>query len=156
MYLDLTDAAEAMLAEMPPESLEAIDEEALKSHVLGLNEVETMLYWFSVSITIYSFNNGNEINDDNMTRCELLVCKSVVILMLEIIGKATEVKDIGSSILCFIQDSLNQVPWHRSSSAMSILFILCFLSDNFQRQTGFGILGGGSFVPVADTLVGTS
>ncbi|RVW15769.1 DNA polymerase eta [Vitis vinifera] len=38
VYLDLTDAAEAMLAEMPPESLEAIDEEALKSHVLGLNE----------------------------------------------------------------------------------------------------------------------
>ncbi|RVX02628.1 DNA polymerase eta [Vitis vinifera] len=36
VYLDLTDAAEAMLAEMPPESLEAIDEEALKSHVLGL------------------------------------------------------------------------------------------------------------------------
>lgn len=40
MYLDLTDAAETMLAEAPPESLEAIEEEALKSHVLGLdNEV---------------------------------------------------------------------------------------------------------------------
>lgn len=40
VYLDLTDAAETMLAEAPPESLEAIDEEALKSHVLGLhNEV---------------------------------------------------------------------------------------------------------------------
>ncbi|KAH7838232.1 hypothetical protein Vadar_023796 [Vaccinium darrowii] len=38
VYLDLTDAAEAMLAESPPESLERIDEEALKSHVLGLNE----------------------------------------------------------------------------------------------------------------------
>lgn len=37
VYLDLTDAAETMLAEAPPESLEAIDEEALKSHVLGLN-----------------------------------------------------------------------------------------------------------------------
>lgn len=40
VYLDLTDAAEAMLAESPPESLERIDEEALKSNVLGLNEVE--------------------------------------------------------------------------------------------------------------------
>lgn len=40
MYLDLTDVAETMLAEAPPESLEAIEEEALKSHVLGLdNEV---------------------------------------------------------------------------------------------------------------------
>ncbi|GMY35061.1 dna polymerase eta [Fagus crenata] len=37
VYLDLTDAAETMLAETPPESLEVIDEEALKSHVLGLN-----------------------------------------------------------------------------------------------------------------------
>ncbi|KAL7210987.1 hypothetical protein ACSBR2_013970 [Camellia fascicularis] len=38
VYLDLTDAAEAMLAETPLESLEKIDEEALKSHILSLNE----------------------------------------------------------------------------------------------------------------------
>ncbi|CAL5410677.1 unnamed protein product [Camellia sinensis] len=38
VYLDLTDAAEAMLAETPLESLEKIDEEALKSHNLSLNE----------------------------------------------------------------------------------------------------------------------
>ncbi|KAF5957788.1 hypothetical protein HYC85_005013 [Camellia sinensis] len=38
VYLDLTDAAEAMLAETPPESLEKIDEKALKSHTLSLNE----------------------------------------------------------------------------------------------------------------------
>ncbi|KAJ7969409.1 DNA polymerase eta [Quillaja saponaria] len=37
VYLDLTDAAETMLSETPPESLEAINEEVLKSHVLGLN-----------------------------------------------------------------------------------------------------------------------
>ncbi|CAK7335908.1 unnamed protein product [Dovyalis caffra] len=36
VYLDLTDSAEAMLRETPPESLDAIDEEALKSHILGL------------------------------------------------------------------------------------------------------------------------
>ncbi|KAI3883766.1 hypothetical protein MKX03_010434 [Papaver bracteatum] len=40
VYLDLTDAAETMLSESPPEVLEAIDEEALKSHVLGLSENE--------------------------------------------------------------------------------------------------------------------
>lgn len=38
VYLDLTDAAETMLAESPPESLDDMDEEALKSHVLGLDE----------------------------------------------------------------------------------------------------------------------
>ncbi|KAK1410898.1 hypothetical protein QVD17_37440 [Tagetes erecta] len=37
VYLDLTDAAEAMLKETPLESLETIDEEVLKSHVLGLD-----------------------------------------------------------------------------------------------------------------------
>uniref|UniRef100_A0A2P2IPL1 DNA polymerase eta n=1 Tax=Rhizophora mucronata TaxID=61149 RepID=A0A2P2IPL1_RHIMU len=36
VYLDLTDAAEAMLIGNPPESWEAIEEEALKSHILGL------------------------------------------------------------------------------------------------------------------------
>ncbi|KAK9156179.1 hypothetical protein Sjap_003659 [Stephania japonica] len=38
VYLDLTDVAEAMLSENPPEKLEAIDEETLKSHILGLDE----------------------------------------------------------------------------------------------------------------------
>lgn len=40
VYLDLTDAAEAMLVETPPESMELIDVEALKSHVLGLDQEE--------------------------------------------------------------------------------------------------------------------
>ncbi|KAG2684987.1 hypothetical protein I3843_10G100300 [Carya illinoinensis] len=40
VYLDLTEAAETMLAETPPESLEVIDEEAVKSHILGLNTEE--------------------------------------------------------------------------------------------------------------------
>ncbi|PPD86445.1 hypothetical protein GOBAR_DD16630 [Gossypium barbadense] len=37
VYLDLTDAAEMMLADNPPQGMETIDEEALKSHILGLN-----------------------------------------------------------------------------------------------------------------------
>ncbi|XP_068323488.1 DNA polymerase eta [Pyrus communis] len=41
VYLDLTDAAETMLAEAPPESLEVIEEEALKSHVLGLQSEDS-------------------------------------------------------------------------------------------------------------------
>lgn len=38
VYLDLTDAAEMMLADCPPEILEDMDEELLKSHILGLGE----------------------------------------------------------------------------------------------------------------------
>ncbi|XP_074567698.1 DNA polymerase eta isoform X2 [Curcuma longa] len=37
VYLDLTDAAETMLSETPPEMLDTINEEALRSHVLGFN-----------------------------------------------------------------------------------------------------------------------
>ncbi|XP_027191424.1 DNA polymerase eta isoform X3 [Cicer arietinum] len=36
VYLDLTDAAQTMLMETPPESVEHVQEEVLKSHVLGL------------------------------------------------------------------------------------------------------------------------
>ncbi|MCI42014.1 DNA polymerase eta-like, partial [Trifolium medium] len=36
VYLDLTDAAQTMLMETPPENVEDVDEEVLKSHVLGL------------------------------------------------------------------------------------------------------------------------
>lgn len=39
VYLDLTDAAESMLLETPPELLEEIDEEVLNSHVLGVTGV---------------------------------------------------------------------------------------------------------------------
>lgn len=46
VYLDLTDAAETMLAETPPESLEEIDEEVLRSHILGLSMVGK--YAFSI------------------------------------------------------------------------------------------------------------
>ncbi|XP_074361490.1 DNA polymerase eta isoform X2 [Apium graveolens] len=37
VYLDLTEAAEKMLSETPPESVEAINDEVIKSHVLGLS-----------------------------------------------------------------------------------------------------------------------
>ncbi|RRT44030.1 hypothetical protein B296_00055476, partial [Ensete ventricosum] len=43
VYLDLTDAAEMMLSETPPEVLDKIDEEVLKSHVLGLHVVRYCL-----------------------------------------------------------------------------------------------------------------
>nr|GMD76023.1 DNA polymerase eta isoform X1 [Ipomoea batatas] len=39
VYLDLTEAAEKMLKETPPGKLETINEEAAKSHVLGIDKV---------------------------------------------------------------------------------------------------------------------
>lgn len=52
VYLDLTDAVENMLCNTPPESLESIDEEALKSHVLGLNKVKGNAVYRHKSIDI--------------------------------------------------------------------------------------------------------
>ncbi|KAL2934209.1 DNA polymerase eta [Bienertia sinuspersici] len=43
VYLDLTDAAETMLTESPPENLNTLDEEVLKSHIIGVNEVHMLL-----------------------------------------------------------------------------------------------------------------
>ncbi|KAF3325477.1 DNA polymerase eta isoform X1 [Carex littledalei] len=49
VYLDLTDTAKSMLLEAPPEGLDSIPEEALKSHVLGLgsdaNKEEDVRKW---------------------------------------------------------------------------------------------------------------
>jgi len=43
VYLDLTHAAETMLMESSPESMQDFEEEVLKSHVLGL-EIEVRGY----------------------------------------------------------------------------------------------------------------
>ncbi|KAH9616721.1 hypothetical protein KSS87_004055 [Heliosperma pusillum] len=54
VYLDLTEAAEIMLAESPPKSIEDIDEEAIKSHILGIDEAgnnmkENVIKWLKSS-----------------------------------------------------------------------------------------------------------
>ncbi|KAJ0982867.1 hypothetical protein J5N97_011122 [Dioscorea zingiberensis] len=75
VYLDLTDAAESMLSETPPEMLESIEKEALKSHVLGLTD------------------DGKE-NEENVRRwlCQddadhedkLLACGAIIVSQLRI------------------------------------------------------------------------
>lgn len=54
VYLDLTEAAEAMLTENPPESLETISEEALKSHILGLHLVYIFIFLSPYSISFWA------------------------------------------------------------------------------------------------------
>ncbi|KAL4614382.1 hypothetical protein ACB092_07G050000 [Castanea dentata] len=83
VYLDLTDAAETMLAETPPESLEVINEEAIKSHVLGLNNEdgidakENVREWLSSS--------------DADHRDKLLACGALIVAELRMqVLKETE------------------------------------------------------------------
>ncbi|KAI0497936.1 hypothetical protein KFK09_021175 [Dendrobium nobile] len=72
VYLDLTDAAESMLLETPPEALEDIDEEALKSHVLGLsgdeNRENNVQRWF--------------IRSDAIHQDKLLACGAIIVAHL--------------------------------------------------------------------------
>ncbi|GER41025.1 DNA polymerase eta [Striga asiatica] len=82
VYLDLTEAAEALLAENPLERLDGISEEALKSHVLGLdlggaNPQECVSEWF--------------LRSNASHRDKLLVCGALIVaeLRLEVL-KETE------------------------------------------------------------------
>ncbi|XP_020574079.1 DNA polymerase eta isoform X2 [Phalaenopsis equestris] len=72
VYLDLTDAAESMLSEAPLEELENFDEEALKSHVLGLRGDEDLeknvREWFFGSDAIY--------------QDKLLACGAIIVAQL--------------------------------------------------------------------------
>ncbi|KAL5977624.1 hypothetical protein ACLOJK_041522 [Asimina triloba] len=73
VYLDLTDAAESMLSENPPEIMETFEEEALKSHVLGLNgdngnQAKTVKEWLSRS--------------DADHRDKLLACGAIIVAEL--------------------------------------------------------------------------
>ncbi|KAJ0840028.1 putative DNA-directed DNA polymerase [Helianthus annuus] len=73
VYLDLTDAAETMLKETPLESLESIDEEVLKSHVLGLSlnendEKEIVREWLT--------------RRDADHRDKLLACGAIIVAQL--------------------------------------------------------------------------
>ncbi|KAH0767903.1 hypothetical protein KY285_003774 [Solanum tuberosum] len=75
VYLDLTIAAEAMLADNPPECLETISEEVVKSHVLGLEEVgsdarENVRHWFTRS--------------DASRRDKLLACGAFIVAELRL------------------------------------------------------------------------
>ncbi|PWA98351.1 Y-family DNA polymerase H [Artemisia annua] len=51
MYLDLTYVVETMLKETPLESLESIDEEVLKSHILGL--ISIVIKWNQRGLQIF-------------------------------------------------------------------------------------------------------
>ncbi|XP_009781590.1 DNA polymerase eta-like isoform X2 [Nicotiana tabacum] len=74
VYLDLTIAAEAMLADNPPECLETISEEAVKSHVLGLevgtNPRENVRHWLTRS--------------DASRRDKLLACGALIVAELRL------------------------------------------------------------------------
>ncbi|KAM0952150.1 putative DNA-directed DNA polymerase [Dioscorea sansibarensis] len=75
VYLDLTDAAESMLSETPPETLETIEKEALNSHILGLagdgkGSEENVRRWFC--------------RDDADHEDKLLACGAIIIAQLRI------------------------------------------------------------------------
>ncbi|KAG0451338.1 hypothetical protein HPP92_013738 [Vanilla planifolia] len=73
VYLDLTDAAETMLSESPPEAIEDIDEEALKSHVLGITGAD-----------VDGLNNVRRwlCQSDAVHKDKLLACGTIIVAQL--------------------------------------------------------------------------
>ncbi|XP_019182065.1 PREDICTED: DNA polymerase eta isoform X2 [Ipomoea nil] len=72
VYLDLTEAAEKMLKETPPEKLETINEEAAKSHVLGIDKDE------NESIKNWLCRNDADYRD------KLLACGALIVAELRL------------------------------------------------------------------------
>ncbi|KAG4200946.1 hypothetical protein ERO13_A05G245600v2 [Gossypium hirsutum] len=70
VYLDLTDAAEMMLADNPPQGMETIDEEALKSHILGLNNEDGSDVKENVRKWIHRHNADHR---DKLLACGILI-----------------------------------------------------------------------------------
>ncbi|MBA0566244.1 hypothetical protein Golob_011077 [Gossypium lobatum] len=72
VYLDLTDAAEMMLADNPPQGMETIDEEALKSHILGLNnevychalDLGRILHYLRYYTIYATVQDGSDVKED--------------------------------------------------------------------------------------------
>ncbi|XP_040362264.1 DNA polymerase eta isoform X1 [Rosa chinensis] len=80
VYLDLTDAAETMLAEAPPERLEAIEEEALKSHVLGLDNEDRSEAKENVRRLLCKSNADRR---DKLLACGALIVAELGLLVLK-------------------------------------------------------------------------
>nr|GMD74289.1 DNA polymerase eta isoform X1 [Ipomoea batatas] len=72
VYLDLTEAAEKMLKETPPEKLETINEEAAKSHVLGIDKDE------NESVKKWLCRNDADYRD------KLLACGALIVAELRL------------------------------------------------------------------------
>ncbi|TYI28779.1 hypothetical protein ES332_A05G268800v1 [Gossypium tomentosum] len=70
VYLDLTDAAEMMLTDNPPQGMETIDEEALKSHILGLNNEDGSDVKENVRKWIHRHNADHR---DKLLACGILI-----------------------------------------------------------------------------------
>lgn len=81
VYLDLTDAAEKMLSETPPESLEVIDDEVIKSHVLGISAVRILQFHFSscyrslLNLMVLPYVNIFSVLNNIFARLQLLLSR---------------------------------------------------------------------------------
>ncbi|KAL9236000.1 hypothetical protein vseg_010715 [Gypsophila vaccaria] len=73
VYLDLTEAAEIMLVETPPESMEDINEEALKSHILGIDEAD-----LNVHKNVRNWLQNTDADHDD----KLLSCGAIIVAEL--------------------------------------------------------------------------
>ncbi|KAL6546195.1 hypothetical protein OROMI_021916 [Orobanche minor] len=136
VYLDLTEAAETLLSENPPVRLEAISEEALKSHVLGLhlegsNSGDCVREWFLGS---------NADHHDKLLACGALI---VAELRLEVLKEAEFTCSAGiahNKILAKLASGLNKPAQQTIVPSSSVKKLLESLPIKKMKQLG-GKLG---------------
>ncbi|XP_077244407.1 Y-family DNA polymerase H isoform X2 [Tasmannia lanceolata] len=136
VYLDLTDAAESMLSENPPEILEMIDEETLKSHILGLNEgsgdkEKLVKEWLCRS------NAGH--------RDKLLACGAIIVagLRMEVLRETTFTCSAGiahNKMLAKLASAMNKPAQQTVVPSSSVKDLLASLPVKKMKQLG-GKLG---------------
>ncbi|XP_057812020.1 DNA polymerase eta isoform X2 [Salvia miltiorrhiza] len=149
VYLDLTEAAETMLAENPPESLEAIGEEALKSHILGLHldgadNRDRVREWFLMS------------NADR--RDKLLACGALIVaeLRLEVLKETEFTCSAGiahNKMLAKLASGMNKPAQQTVVPSSSVKELLKSLAIKKMKQLG-GKLGTSLQVDLGVNTVG--
>ncbi|XP_078428686.1 Y-family DNA polymerase H isoform X2 [Wolffia australiana] len=131
VYLDLTAAAEQMLTATPPDTLQEIDEETLKSHVLGLQNGESVKQWLCRT------------DADHLDR--LLACGAVIVaeLRAEVLKKTSFTCSAGiahNKMLAKLASGIHKPAQQTVVPSSSVPDLLGSLPINKMKQLG-GKLG---------------
>ncbi|CAA6671883.1 unnamed protein product [Spirodela intermedia] len=149
VYLDLTGAAEQMLSATPPDTLEEIDEEALKSHVLGLpndpcSQGEYVKQWLCRS---------DADHQDKLLACGVII---VAQLRMDVLKKTSFTCSAGiahNKMLAKLASGMHKPAQQTVVPSSSVTELLASLPINKMKQLG-GKLGSSLQRDLGVTTVG--
>ncbi|KAL6567173.1 hypothetical protein OROGR_000841 [Orobanche gracilis] len=142
VYLDLTEAVETLLAENPPVRLEAISEEALKSHVLGLHLVGGFAHEETISGDCVRewFLRSNADHHDKLLACGALIVAELRLEVLKETGFTCSAGIAHNKMLAKLASGLNKPAQQTIVPSSSVKKLLQSLPIKKMKQLG-GKLG---------------